>query len=73
MSKLVARLPGALLEFSRPRLATFWKYAKVEFKPPTPGEIAEITQRFGQLVNTAQSGKWRQLTVKVELYEFCEN
>ena len=66
MSKLVARLPAlanGAVEFSRPRLQTFWRYAKVEFKPPL-SEIPEVQQRFGQLVNSARTGKWKNLTVK---------
>jgi hypothetical protein len=45
-------------------LNTFWRYAKVEFKPPV-GEIAEVQKGVEQLIHSAKTGKWKQLTVKV--------
>jgi F-type H+-transporting ATPase subunit g len=53
-----------LVQFSTPRLKTFWRYAKVEFKPPV-SEIPEVTNGLSNLLASAKSGKWKQLTVKV--------
>lgn len=47
-----------------PRLNTFWRYAKVEFKPPTPAEIPELTTRFGKVVQSATTGGFKNLSVK---------
>jgi hypothetical protein len=65
-----------LVEFSTPRLKTFWRYAKVEFKPPI-SEIPEVTSGVSNLLASAKSGKWKHLTVKVRkllldssIYEF---
>ena len=54
-----------VVQFSTPRLQTFWRYAKVEFKPPTPGELPEITKGLTELLNSAKTGKWQKLSVKV--------
>ena len=53
-----------LVEFSTPRLKTFWRYAKVEFKPPI-SEIPEVTSGVSNLLASAKSGKWKHVTVKV--------
>jgi len=68
MAKLVSRLPQLATEFATPRLRTFWRYAKVELKPPTPGEFPEVAKRAGDLVASASSGKWTKLTVKVSVF-----
>jgi F-type H+-transporting ATPase subunit g len=53
-----------LVEFSTPRLRTFWRYAKVELKPPTPGELPEISKQLTDVMNAAKSGKWKHVTVR---------
>ena len=55
-----------LVEFSTPRLKTFWRYAKVEFKPPVT-ELGEVGNGLNKIVASAKSGKWKHLTVKVWL------
>uniref|UniRef100_A0A2K6RJ90 ATP synthase F(0) complex subunit g, mitochondrial n=1 Tax=Rhinopithecus roxellana TaxID=61622 RepID=A0A2K6RJ90_RHIRO len=52
-------LVNAAMTYSKPRLATFWYYAKVELVPPTPAEIPRAIQ-----INSAQTGSFKQLTVK---------
>lgn len=53
-----------VVQFSTPRLQTFWRYAKVEFKPPI-AELPEITKGLTELLNSAKTGKWQKFTVKV--------
>jgi hypothetical protein len=46
-------------------LKTFWRYAVVEFKPPTPGEFPEVAKRFNDVLAAGKTGKWKKLTVRV--------
>uniref|UniRef100_A0A8D2DY91 ATP synthase F(0) complex subunit g, mitochondrial n=1 Tax=Sciurus vulgaris TaxID=55149 RepID=A0A8D2DY91_SCIVU len=57
-------LVNAAVRYSKPRLATFWHYAKVEFVPPTSAEIPIAIQSLKKIVNSAQTGSFKQLTVK---------
>lgn len=56
---------AATVKYSRPRLATFWKYARVELSPPTPGEIPVAVESFKGLVASFKAGSYKQITVKV--------
>jgi len=47
-----------------PRLQTFWKYAKVELRPPSPKEFGQVRSGFTNLISAAKSQKWRHVTVK---------
>ncbi|XP_037073054.1 ATP synthase subunit g, mitochondrial-like [Pollicipes pollicipes] len=67
MAGLVAKLPAmgtSLVNAARPRLATFVKYARVELTPPSPGDIPAIQKGVQELVKSARTGAWRNLTVK---------
>ncbi|XP_067826990.1 ATP synthase subunit g, mitochondrial [Heptranchias perlo] len=58
------RLAFAAVQYSKPHLATFWKYARVELTPPTPGEIPVAVESFKGLVASFKAGSYKQLTVK---------
>jgi len=67
MSKAIAKVPAlaaSLAAAARPRLATFWKYARVEMKPPMPSEFPQVAQGFKNLLHAAKTGKYMQLTVR---------
>ncbi|XP_059809196.1 ATP synthase subunit g, mitochondrial-like [Hypanus sabinus] len=57
-------LASAAVKYSRPCLATFWKYARVELSPPTPGEIPVAIESFKGLAASFKAGTYKQLTVK---------
>ncbi|KAM9669776.1 ATP synthase subunit g, mitochondrial-like [Dama dama] len=65
-------LVNAAATYSKPRLATFWYYAKVEYYakglvPPTPAEIPTAMQSLKKIINSAKTGSFKQLTVKEAL------
>merc|ERR1712002_613985 len=67
MSKLLARIPAlakAGVEAATPKLNTFVHYAKVELVSPSPGELGGVAAGLGNIVKSAQSGAWKNLTVK---------
>lgn len=57
-------LVNAAVTYSKPRLATFWHYAKVELVPPTPAEIPTAIQSLKKILNSAKTGSFKHLTVK---------
>eukprot|EP00069_Balaena_mysticetus_P005624 bmy_04778T0 len=60
-------LVSPAVTYSKPRLATFWHYAKVELVPPTPAEIPTAIQSLKKIISSAQTGSFKQLTVKEAL------
>ncbi|GIY27627.1 ATP synthase subunit g, mitochondrial [Caerostris extrusa] len=62
-NKLPILMKG-MVEGSKPKLATFVKYAKVELVPPKMSEMPEVMAGFGRLMRSAKSGSWKQYTVK---------
>ncbi|XP_075402775.1 ATP synthase F(0) complex subunit g, mitochondrial [Tenrec ecaudatus] len=67
---LVEKAPGlvnAAVTYSKPRLATFWHYARVELVPPTPAEVPAAIQSLKKVVESARTGRFKQLTVKEAL------
>merc|ERR1712072_800049 len=64
MSGLMARAPGLIMEYAKPRFATFVKYGKIELTPPSPTEIPTAIAQATGIVKSAMTFKWTQLTVK---------
>ena len=52
-------------EYAKPRVATIIKYGKVELAPPGPGDIAAAIPQAANIVKSAMTFKFAQLTVKV--------
>ncbi|XP_057580735.1 ATP synthase subunit g, mitochondrial-like [Hippopotamus amphibius kiboko] len=60
-------LVNAAVTYSKPLLATFWHYDKVELIPPALAEIPTAIQSLKKIINSAQTGSFKQLTVKEAL------
>lgn len=59
-------IPAAMKE-AKPRLAIFFKYAKVELAPPTPGDIPKAFTGMRDIMSAWRTGRYKQLTVKVHI------
>jgi len=51
-----------------PALRTFVKYARVELPPPRWSELPQVRKGFGDLVTAVRTQKWREATVKVNIF-----
>ncbi|XP_038062716.1 ATP synthase subunit g, mitochondrial-like [Patiria miniata] len=58
------KVAGNAVQWTRPRLSKFWYYARVELVPPMPSEIPAIQKGFGEVVASARSGKWMNMTTR---------
>jgi len=66
MAKLIQKLPALLAttrEVATPKLNTFWRYAKVELAPPSPGEIPVAIADLSTKIANAQKQSFRSWTV----------
>ncbi|KAK9507502.1 hypothetical protein O3M35_007344 [Rhynocoris fuscipes] len=60
----MANILRGVMASVQPNLKTFVKYARVELVPPSPSEIGGAARGIGNIISSAKSGKWKQLTVK---------
>jgi len=66
MAGLIKKAPALLntaKELAMPRLNTFWRYAKVELAPPSPGEIPVAIADLSTKIANAQKQSFRNWTV----------
>nr|XP_056716426.1 ATP synthase subunit g, mitochondrial [Euleptes europaea] len=61
------QLVSAAVSFSRPRLATFWHYARVELAPPTPADFPRALDSARGLARSFRAGRLAHLSVKEAL------
>jgi len=66
MAKLVKQIPALVAttkEIAVPKLNTFWRYAKVELAPPSPGDIPVAIADLSTKIANAQKQTFRKWTV----------
>ncbi|RUS78847.1 hypothetical protein EGW08_013389 [Elysia chlorotica] len=67
MAKVVASLTKSatqLIQASKPRLATAWKYSKAELGPPSLRDLGEAQTRMGNIFTSYKTGAYKNLTVR---------
>ncbi|KAL5244390.1 hypothetical protein ACI65C_011801 [Semiaphis heraclei] len=57
-------LVSSIIATAKPNLQTFMKYAKVELTPPKLSELSEIKNGISKTIQTARTGRWKNITVK---------
>lgn len=53
----------------KPKVMKGWSYARVEMRPPGPGDIPAIQKGFGDLAKAWRTQSYKQLTVRVSFIE----
>ncbi|UJR28811.1 hypothetical protein I4U23_010035 [Adineta vaga] len=64
VTALVPKLALPVARYGQSKLSRFWYFARVELRPPMPSEFGQVQQGVQQIVKSASTGAWRQLTVK---------
>ncbi|XP_003741237.1 ATP synthase subunit g, mitochondrial [Galendromus occidentalis] len=64
LSQRLVALAHQIKAGARPAFATFVSNAKVELIPPSPREIPQVFAGFGQIMRSARTGAWKNLTVR---------
>ncbi|XP_025415627.1 ATP synthase subunit g, mitochondrial-like [Sipha flava] len=57
-------LISSIISTAKPNLNTFIKYAKVELTPPKLSDLPEVKNEISKIIQTAKSGRWKNITVK---------
>ncbi|XP_025198693.1 ATP synthase subunit g, mitochondrial-like [Melanaphis sacchari] len=57
-------LVNSIIASAKPNLQTFVKYAKVELTPPKFSDLPEIKNEISKIIQTARTGRWKNITVK---------
>ncbi|VVC25370.1 ATP synthase, F0 complex, subunit G, mitochondrial,Mitochondrial ATP synthase subunit g [Cinara cedri] len=55
---------NTFINTAKPNLQTFVKYAKVELTPPKFSDLPEIKNEISKIIQTAKTGRWKNITVK---------
>ncbi|XP_020300132.1 ATP synthase subunit g, mitochondrial [Pseudomyrmex gracilis] len=67
MANLVGKVTGLVktsITQAKPVLNVWQQYARVELTPPTLRDIPEIRNGFSKLINSARTGRYREVTVR---------
>nr|CDS29053.1 lethal (2) 06225 [Hymenolepis microstoma] len=66
MAKLLKGLIDATpnMDRGRPAVAKFYKYAKVELRPPTINELTPAVEEGKSIISFFKTGAWKQKSVK---------
>uniref|UniRef100_A0A8C5KG32 ATP synthase F(0) complex subunit g, mitochondrial n=1 Tax=Jaculus jaculus TaxID=51337 RepID=A0A8C5KG32_JACJA len=64
LAQRALEMVNAAVTYSKPLLATFWHYAKVELVPPSPAEIPTAIQSLKNIIWSAKTAAFKHLTVK---------
>lgn len=54
-----------MARYGQSKLSRFWYFARVELRPPMPNEFGQVQAGVQKIIQSASTGAWRQLTVKV--------
>jgi len=66
MAALIKKAPALIAtakEVAVPKLNTFWRYAKVELAPPSPGDLPVAVADLSTKIANAQKQTFRKWTV----------
>ncbi|CAF1208875.1 unnamed protein product [Adineta ricciae] len=64
ITALVPKLALPVARYGQSKLSRFWYFARVELRPPMPSEFDQVQRGIQQIVKSASTGAWRNLTVK---------